>query len=152
MALFPRLPGSSRPPVFPSGCYRHTNPLRRQAGLRVLTTYLPEPLRWAVIRAWRQPSRFEVGMTALPSPHRQRPGDAFIARAAPGIIAYIALTEMEVSRRIVEAPQVSLTAGERDSLLIAQSLYLRLLYEALTRQIGEAAALAEFQRLLLSVG
>ncbi|HEY7356720.1 MAG TPA: hypothetical protein VH590_09650, partial [Ktedonobacterales bacterium] len=118
----------------------------------VLTTYLPEALSWAVIRAWRQPSYFEVGMTALPSPSRQRPGDAVIARAAPGVIAFITLTEMEVSRRVVEAPQVSLTAGERDTLLIAQSLYLRLLYEALARQVGEVAALAEFERLLLSVG
>ncbi len=143
------LTGPARQPTFPSGRYEHTNPLRREGGLRLLTEALPEPLRWAILRAWRQPSYFEVGMTALPHPHRQRPAAAQIIQARPHLIAFITLTEMEVSRRLVEAPQVSIRPEERNRLLSEQSLYLRLLYDALARQIGEAAALAEFERLLL---
>ncbi|HEY7358387.1 MAG TPA: hypothetical protein VH590_18025 [Ktedonobacterales bacterium] len=142
---------ASRYPVFPSGRYERTNPLRREAGVRLLAEALPERLRWALIRAWRQPSYFEVGMTALPSLFRQRPGEALVARARPPVISFITLTEMEVSRRVVEAPQVSLKPEERNRLLAEQGEYLRRLYEALARQVGEAAALAEFERLLLSV-
>ena len=40
----------------------------------------------------------------------------------------------------------------RQTLLVAQGAYLRLLYGALAAQIGEAAALAEFDLLLASVG
>jgi hypothetical protein len=146
------LAGPSQPPTFPSGRYKHTNPLRRLAGLRVLTEPLPEPLRRAIRRAWRWPGYFEVGMTALPSPHRQRPGAAEVAFAHPGRILLLAQVEMEVSRRVVEAPRVSLTPAERDSLLTQQGRYLHLLYVSLARQIGDAAALAEFERLLLRVG
>jgi hypothetical protein len=46
---------------------------------------------------------------------------------------------------------VSLKPEERNRLLAEQGEYLRRLYEALARQIGEAAALEEFERLLLSV-
>ncbi|HEU5369884.1 MAG TPA: hypothetical protein VFU69_15535 [Ktedonobacterales bacterium] len=144
------LMGSPKPPSFPSGRYERTNPLRRYAGLRLLTEALPEPLRWAILRAWRHSSYFEVGMTALPHPHRQRPA-AQIIQARPPLISFITLTEMEVSRRLVEAPQVSIKPEERNRLLSEQSVYLRLLYIALARQIGEAAALAEFERLLLQV-
>jgi hypothetical protein len=143
------LTGMPKPPAFPSDRYDHTNPLRRYAGLRLLTEALPEPLRWAITRAWRHSSYFEVGMTALPHPHRQRPAAAQIIQARPQVISFLTLTEMEVSRRLVEAPQVSIKLEERNRLLSEQSLYLRLLYLALARQIGEAAALAEFERLLL---
>ena len=140
-----------RYPLLPSGRYERTNPLRREAGVRLLAEALPQPLRWALIRAWRQPSRFEVGMTALPSLFRQRPGEALLAQARPSMIAFITLTELEVSRRVVEAPQVSLKPEERNRLLAEQGEYLRRLYAALARQVGEAAALDEFERLLLSV-
>ena len=145
------LTGPARPPTSPSGRYDHTNPLRRYAGLRLLTEALPEPLRWAITRAWRQPSYFEVGMTSVPSPHRQRPGAAEVAFAHPGRILLLAQVEMEVSRRVVEAPRVSLPPVERDNLLQQQGQYLHLLYVSLARQMGEAAALAAFQRLLLQV-
>jgi hypothetical protein len=144
--------GSSKWPSFPSGRYTYTNPLRREAGLRLLTENLPERLRWAIVRAWRQPSRFEVGMTALPSLHRQRPDEAYLALATPRRIALISLTELEVSRRIVEAPQVSIKPVERNSLLFAQGLYVLRLYEALERQIGEQAALAVFEQAIEVVG
>src|SRR5579885_3253 len=91
-------------PAFPSGRYERTNPLRREAGVRLLAQPLPERLRWALIRAWRQPSRFEVGMTALPSLHRQRPGEALLAQTRPHLLSFITLTEMAVWRRVVEAP------------------------------------------------
>ena len=146
------LTGSPRPPSFPSGRYTHTNPLRREAGLRLLTENLPEPLRWAIIHAWRRPSRFDETMTALPTLHRQRPSEAQVVQARPHLIAFITLTEMEVSRRVVEAPLASISRVTRNRLLSAQGLYLRLLYISLARQIGEIAALAEFQRLLLQVG
>src|SRR5690242_5949338 len=117
------LMGSPKLPSFPSGRYNHTNPLRRYAGLRQLSEPLPERLRWAIVRVWRQPSYFEVGMTALPSLHRQRPGDAQLVQAGVHRIALFILTELEVSRRVVEAPQVSIKPAERDALLSAQGLY-----------------------------
>jgi hypothetical protein len=151
-SLMAFLTGSSHPPTFPSGRYTYTNPLRREAGLRLLTGPLPERLRWAIIHTWRHPSPFEVGMTALPHLHRQRPDEARLLQASPSLIVVIALTEMEVSRRVVEAPQVNLKPAERDSLLFAQGQYLGWLYAVLARQVGEAAALAEFERLVLQVG
>ena len=50
------LAGSPKPPAFPSGRYEHTNPLRREAGLRLLTEPLPKPLRWAIIRLCGSPA------------------------------------------------------------------------------------------------
>ncbi|HEU5367516.1 MAG TPA: hypothetical protein VFU69_03590 [Ktedonobacterales bacterium] len=94
--------------MFPSGCYERTNPLRREAGVRLLA---------------------------------ERPAEALFMQARPGTLAFLTLTEMEVSRRVVEAPQVSLKPVERKRLLTEQGMYLRRLYEALARQIGEAAAL-----------
>jgi hypothetical protein len=145
------LTGLPKPAPFPSGRYLHTNPLRREAGLRLLTQDLPEPLRWAIIRAWRRPRHFDALLTALPDAQRQRPDDAQLMQATPRRLLLITFTEMEVSRRGVEAPQASILPAERNALLLAQGTYLRRLYVALARQIGEAAALAEFQRLLLQV-
>jgi hypothetical protein len=39
----------------------------------------------------------------------------------------------------------------RNRLLGAQGAYLRVVYAALAAQVGESAALAEFERLILSV-
>jgi hypothetical protein len=146
------LMGSPRFPAFPSGRYNSTNPLRRYAGLRLLTEPLPERLRWTIRRAWRQPSHFEVGMTALPRLHRQRPAEAYFMLATPYTLSLLVVTELEVSRRVVEAPQVSLKPEERNNLLFAQGLYLLRLYEALAAQIGEHAALAVFEQAIEAVG
>ncbi len=53
------LTGFPKPPSYPSGRYTHTNPLRREFGLRLLSETLPEPLRTSLIRAWRRPARFD---------------------------------------------------------------------------------------------
>ncbi|HLW00192.1 MAG TPA: hypothetical protein VKT82_16105 [Ktedonobacterales bacterium] len=142
------LMGQPKAPSYPSGRYIHTNPLRREGGLRLLTQDLPEPLRWAIIRAWRQPVHFD-GNEAIQSVHRQRPDDAQLARATPRSILLLAFVEMEVARRVVEAPQASILPATRNNLLLVQGVYLRRLYLALARHIGEATALAEFQRLIL---
>ncbi|HEU5369720.1 MAG TPA: hypothetical protein VFU69_14705 [Ktedonobacterales bacterium] len=147
------LSGTPRPPSFPSGRYTHTNPLRREAGLRLLTESLPEPLRWAIIRAWRRPNRF-VGPLAAPEPpgaHRQRPSEASLPSKHPEVLSLIALVELEMAQRLVEAPLASLTPVTRNRMLSAQGAYLHVLYAALAAQVGEPAALGEFERLLLGV-
>ena len=69
-----------------------------------------------------------------------------------GLLGLIALTELEVSRRVVETPRTSISRETRNKLLTSQGVYLRQVYAALARQLGEAAAQAEFERLLLRVG
>jgi hypothetical protein len=146
MALDPRLPN----PSFPSNRYTRTNPLRREFGLRLLTESLPEPLRTDLIRAWRRPAHFD-GNEAIQSLHRQRPDEASLPGAHPRLLCIITLTELEVSRRVVEAPLASISRATRNKLLAAQGAYLSALYAALVLHLGAEAALAEFQRLLLSV-
>ncbi|HEU5370373.1 MAG TPA: hypothetical protein VFU69_18010 [Ktedonobacterales bacterium] len=143
--------GSPKPPSFPSGRYVHTNPLRREAGLRLLTESLPKPLRWAIIRAWRRPPR-PVHPLAVPEPpslHRQRPSEASLPSKHPEVLSLISLVELEMGRRLVEASLASISRVTRNRLLSAQGVYLGCLYAALAAQVGAAAALAEFQRLLL---
>ena len=149
MALYPPLP--PRQPSFPSGRYLKTDPLRREFGLKLLTEPLPEPLRTFLIRAWRRPVRYD-GKQAIQSLHRQRPDEAALPLLTPGLLGVLSLTELEVSRRVVETPRTSISRDTRNKLLAAQGIYLRCLYAALVFQLGEAAALAEFQRLLLKVG
>jgi hypothetical protein len=143
-----------KPPSYPSGRYTRTNPLRREGGLRLLTGSLPDPLHWSLIHAWRHPSLFDGQHTptALQHPQRQRLDDAALAQTRPRALAWFTLTELEIARRLVEAPQASILPATRNSMLSAQGAYLLRLYVALARQIGEAAALAEFLRLLASVG
>ncbi|HLW02369.1 MAG TPA: hypothetical protein VKT82_27185 [Ktedonobacterales bacterium] len=147
------LAGFPKAPAIPSGRYTHTNPLRREAGLRLLTEHLPEPLRWDLIRAWRRPSLHTTMQPPLelPSAHRQRPAEASLPGAPPRLLAFLALVEFEMSRRLVEAPQASILPATRNAWLSAQSRYLRQVYLALAQQIGEAAALAEFRHLLAQV-
>ena len=147
------LAGFPKAPAIPSGRYTHTNPLRREGGLRLLTEHLPEPLRWDIIRAWRHPSlRSSMHpVPELPSAHRQRPAEASLPGRPPRMLAFFALVEFDMSRRLVEAPQASILPATRNALLTAQGCYLRQVYLALAQQIGAAAALAEFQRLLLQV-
>ncbi|HEY7356581.1 MAG TPA: hypothetical protein VH590_08950 [Ktedonobacterales bacterium] len=137
------LSGTPKPPSFPAGRYTHTNPLRREAGLRQLTEPLPEPLRWALIRAWRRPPRplHPLAAPEVPSLHRQRPAEASLYARPPYALGLIALVELAMGRRLVEAPKASLTPTARNALLAEQGAYLRQVY----------AALAEFERLLLSV-
>jgi hypothetical protein len=145
--------GSPKPPSFPSGRYVHTNPLRREAGLRLLTEPLPEALRWAIIRAWRRPNRLvaPLALPEVPSAHRQRPAEASLPARSAYMLGLIALVEVEMAQRLVEAPKASMTPVTRNRLLSAQGAYLRSLYAALAAQVGEVAALAEFQRLIRSV-
>ena len=120
-------------------------PLRREFGLRLLSEALPEPLRTGLIRAWRRPPRFD-GKEAIQSLHRQRPDDAQLFGISPRLLGVIALTELEVSRRVVEAPLVSISRETRNRLLADQGRYLWRIYQALARQIGEAAAQVVFQQ------
>ena len=68
------------------------------------------------------------------------------------MLGALSLTELEVSRRVVETPRTSISRDTRNKLLRAQGAYLRSLYAALVARLGEAAALAEFERLVLKVG
>ncbi len=146
--------GPPPPPRFPSGRYTQTNPLRREYGLLLLTGSLPEPLRTRLIRAWRRPARSDSQDTLLTiqRAQRPRPSEAQLARSNARTLCRLALTELEVSRRLVEAPIASISRLTRQSLLMAQGEYLRQLYTALAAHVGETTAQAEFQRLLLSVG
>jgi hypothetical protein len=145
------LAGTPNPPSFPSGRYTHTNPLRREQGLLLLTTSLPEPLRRAIITAWRHPIRRFDGKEAIQSIHRQRPSDAQLARYTPRAIGWMMLAELEVSRRILEAPLANVPRETRHTLLVGQGVYQRRLYDALAAHIGETAALAEFLRLFARI-
>jgi hypothetical protein len=148
MTLYPH---QTKSPAIPSGRYTRTNPLRREAGLRLLTESLPEPLRWGIIRAWRRPASFD-GNEAIQNLHRQRPAEDSLPMLRPQMLGLFTLTELEVSRRVVEAPLASISRVTRDSLLRAQGMYLRSLYLAFVAQLGSAeAALAEFLRLIASV-
>ncbi len=147
--------GPPPPPRFPSGRYTQTNPLRREYGLRLLTGSLPEPLRTRLIRAWRRPASFDGKETllALQSARRPHPTERQLAQATLQMTRALTLTELEVSRRLVEAPIASISRTTRHTLLEAQGAYLRQLYNALVVHLGSAeAALAEFGRLSLSVG
>jgi hypothetical protein len=146
MALYPPL-SSARP--FPSGRYTHTDPLRREFGLRLLTETWSEPLRTGLIRAWRKPRRFD-GNQAIQSAHRQRLPKASFPFLPPARLAWLALIELEVSRRVVETPRTEIKREERNALLISQGAYLNCLYAALVARLGEAGALAEFERLIAS--
>lgn len=147
------LSGTPKPPSFPSGRYVHTNPLRREAGLRQLTEALPERLRWAIIRAWRRPPRplHPLAAPELPSAHRQRPSEASLPGKPPYLLGLIALVELEMGRRVVEAPLASISPVARNRLLAEQGAYLRQVYAALAWQVGAEQALAELERQALSV-
>jgi hypothetical protein len=144
MTLYPPL-SSARP--FPSGRYVHTDPLRREFGLRLLTDTWPEPLRTTLIRAWRKPRRFD-GNQAIQSRSRQRLPQASFPFLGAARLVWLALIELEVSRRAVETPRTEIKREERNALLVSQGAYLSCLYAALAAQLGEAAALAEFERLI----
>ncbi|HLW03793.1 MAG TPA: hypothetical protein VKT82_34420 [Ktedonobacterales bacterium] len=142
--------GTPRFSCFPSGRYVHTDPLRREFGLRLLTEPLPEPLRTSLIRAWRRPARYD-GNQAIQSVHRQRPDEAALSLLSVRLLSVLSMTELEASRRVVETPRTQISRETRNTLLKAQGAYLRCLYTALATRMGEAVALAEFQRLLLQV-
>jgi hypothetical protein len=147
MALSPRLPN---PSPYPSDRYLKTDPLRREFGLRLLREPLPEPLRTSLIRAWRRPVRYD-GKQAIQSLHRQRPDEASLSLLTPGLLDLISLKELEVARRVIETPRTSISRDTRNKLLRAQGSCLSALYRALAGRVGEAAALAAFERLVLKV-
>src|ERR1051326_4368215 len=132
MSLYPPLP--PRQPSYPSGRYVKTDPLRREFGLRLLSEPLPEPLRTALIRAWRRPARYD-GKQAIQSLHRQRPDEASLSLLTPGLLDLISLTELEVARRVVEPPRASISRETRNKLLRAQGSYLSLLYHGLAGRV-----------------
>ena len=114
MSLYPPLP--PRQPSFPSGRYTRTDPLRREFGLKLLSEPLPEPLRTSLIRAWRRPVRYD-GKQAIQSLHRQRPDEAALPLLPPSLLGVLSLTELEVSRRVVETPRTSISRDTRNKLL-----------------------------------
>jgi hypothetical protein len=148
MTRYPSLPPTPR---FPTGRYTHTDPLRREFGLRLLTDTWPEPLRSRLIRAWRKPRRFD-GNQAIQSRSRQRLPAASFPFLPPARLSNTALIELEVSRRVVETSRTEIKREERNALLAAQGAYLSCLYAALVAQLGEAGALAEFERLIAAGG
>ncbi|HLW02299.1 MAG TPA: hypothetical protein VKT82_26825 [Ktedonobacterales bacterium] len=142
--------GPLPPRPFSSGRYVHSDPLRREFGLRLLAEPLPEPLRSRLIRAWRRPARYD-GRQAIQSVHRQRPDAASFSLLSIRVLGLLAFTELEASRRVVETPRAEISRETRNTLLKAQGAYLRLLYAALAARMGEAGALAEFERLVQNV-
>jgi hypothetical protein len=138
----------------PSSRYLQSNPLRREAGLRLLTDTWPAALRLPLLRAFRRPALLpeEPTPAAVQSVHGQRPEESLLTRAKPQTLCWLILTELEVTRRVLEAPRERISRMTRSSLLVAQGTYLRLLYAALSNRVGEAAAQAEFERLLAKVG
>jgi hypothetical protein len=147
MTLYPPLPPSRPSRPFPSGRYTHTDPLRREFGLRLLTETWPEPLRGTLIRAWRNPRHFD-GNQAIQSIHRQRFPEASFPFLPPPGLSTLTQIELEVSRRVVETSRTEIKREERNALLKAQGRYLSWLYAALVARLGEAGALAEFERLI----
>ena len=65
---------------------------------------------------------------------------------SPRVLSLLTFTELEVSRRVVEAPLASISRETRNKLLAAQGQYLQYVYVALARQVGEEAAQASFQQ------
>jgi hypothetical protein len=142
------MPHASR--SFPSGRYHQTDPLRRLFGLRLLAEALPEPLRASLIRAWMFPGRYD-GNQAIQGVERQRLPDDVLPFLPPTRLGIYTFIELEVGRRIVEIPRTEITREARSRLLRSQGAYLGALYQALVKQLGEAAALVEFEQRLLAV-
>ncbi len=135
---------------FPSGRYHHTNPLRRLFGLHLLAERLPEAVGTMLIRAWMYPGRFD-GNQAIQNLHRQRYAEDTLPFLPPSLLGIVAQIELLVARRIVEVPQTEITSEARNALLRSQAAYLAHVYAALVKQLGEAAAQAEFTRRLGAV-
>ena len=145
MALYPRLPNSYRTP--PAATPAPT-PCAANLACACSRESLPEPLRTSLIRAWRRPAHFD-GKEAIQNLHRQRPAEASLSIINPRLLGLITLAELEVSRRVVEAPLASISRVTRNKLLASQGTYLNALYAALAIQLGSAeAALPEFLYLL----
>ena len=142
------------PPSPSADRYAVSNPLRREYGLHLLTCTLPDPLRRVLLAGLRRPPRFTGEHTplAVQSLHRRRPSDGQLAQAHLATLGGFTLTELEVTRRLLEAPTRSMTRLTRHALLVAQGAELRRLYGALVARLGEAGALATFQALLAEVG
>ena len=140
-------PSQPQPPI---SRYAVSNPLRREGGIRLLTFTLPDPLRVLVVRAMRRHPRFDGSIVpfALQNLYRRRLSDEALANLSQRSKASLVQTEVEVSRRTIEAPRSDISRGTRNALLIQQGAELRRLYLALAMQIGEAGALAVFQQAL----
>ncbi len=150
MTLYPAVYASRMLSADRADRYARTDPLRREFGLRLLFEPLPEPLRTRLIRAWRRPVRYD-GAQAIQSLHRPRPDEAALAALSVGLLGVMALTELEAARRVVETPRAAISRDTRNKLLAAQGVALRRLYDALATRLGEDGALAEVERLALTV-
>src|SRR5579862_4536391 len=117
------LVGFPQAPVPPSGRYTRTKPLRREHGLRLLTASLPEPLRCILLCAWRRPGQYWSVDQDWPHPYRQRPDDAFLLSKPPRTLGYLAVVELELARRLVEAPQASIWPTVRNTMPKEQGMY-----------------------------
>jgi hypothetical protein len=140
------LAGLPRSPSFPSGRYVHTNPLRREGGLRLLAASLPDPLYLFMRRAWRHVTAYD-GREAIQNPHRQLPSEAQLACLSVQTLWWLLLAELEASVRFGSLADNHHPRGAL-RLLILQSEALRRLYVALAAQLGGAGAQTEFARLL----
>lgn len=145
---------SPQPSRSPVSRYAVSNPLRRVGGIRLLTYTLPEPLRALVVQGLRRPPRFDGNIVpfAIQSLHRCGVSSADLANASQRGKAAFVHAEVQIARRMVEAPQGSINRGTRNALLLAQGVELRRLYLALAAQIGQHAALALFQQALNALG
>ncbi len=148
MALSSRWPHRS---PFPSGRYTRTNPLLREFALGRLTELLPGAVRSAIITTFRQRIRYD-GNEAIQNLHRQRPGRGQLFATPPRLLWLYVRTELEVSRRVVEAPLARLSRETRNALLDAQATYLHDIYEALAWQLGDDTAQALFQEAVKALG
>lgn len=144
-------PSQPQPPV---SRYAVSNPLRREGGIRLLTYSLPDPLRALVKCAMRRPPHLddEIAPFALQNLYRRRFSDADLANLSTRGKAALVQTEVEVSRRTLEASRSSVSRGTRNALLMQQGAELRRLYLALCADIGETGALAIFQHALNAMG
>jgi hypothetical protein len=138
----------------PAGRYAISNPLRRERHLHLLTGHLPEPLRRVLLDGLRRPPLFAGEQTplAVQSARRRRLSDGQVARAHLATLCALTLTELEVTRRLVEAPREALPLVTHHALLVAQGAELRRLYLVLVARLREAGAQATVQALLAEVG
>ena len=153
MTLFYGVPSSPLPRTPATRCLS-TNPLRREQGIRLLTYNLPEPLRCVLMRGLRRPPIFDGQHTelAIQNVFRRRLSDADLANISQTAKGMFIFTELEVTRRTIEAPLARISRVTRNTLLVSQGVELRRLYFALGAQIGQAGALAVFQYVLDAIG
>jgi hypothetical protein len=71
------------------------------------------------------------GKETIQAAYRQRPGEAELFGIHPHTLGLMALTELKVSRSVVEAPIASISRETRNRLLASQGAFLQRIYSAL---------------------